>query len=102
MATSTLRRDHLLRRLVTPASDSLDYLNRVTTSTVDHLGRSMVARDFPATGAVTLNEYIDIPATRIVYQVTVAGTTAGTAPTSPGVGSTVVSGSATFRQMTNG
>ena len=30
---------------------------------------------------MTLNEYIDIPASRIVYQVTVAGTTAAAAPT---------------------
>jgi hypothetical protein len=102
MATSTLRRDHLMRRLVNPASDSRDHLNRVTTSTADHLGRALIARDFPVSGAVTLGEYIDIPATRIVYQVTVAGTTAGAAPTAPGVGNTVVSNTATFRQITNG
>jgi hypothetical protein len=102
MATTTLRRDHLLRRLVTPASDSRDHLNRATTATVDHLGRAVVARDFPVSAAVTLNEFIDIPATRIVYQVTVAGTVAAAAPTAPGVGATVVSGTATLRQMTNG
>lgn len=102
MATTTLRRDHLLRRLVNPASDSRDHLNRATTATVDASGRALIARDFPVSAAVTLGEYIDIPATRIVYQVTVAGTTAAAAPTAPGVGNTVVSNTATFRQMTNG
>jgi hypothetical protein len=102
MATTTLRRDHLLRRLVTPASDSRDHLNRATTATVDHLGRAVVARDWPGAVAVTLGEFIDVPATRIVYQVTVAGTAAAGAPTAPGVGATVVSGTATLRQMTNG
>lgn len=101
MATTTLRRDFLLRRLVNPASDSRDFLNRATTATVDSDGRALIARDFPVSGAVTLGEYIDIPATRIVYQVTVAGTTAAAAPTAPGVGNTVVSNTATFRQMTN-
>jgi hypothetical protein len=102
MATTTLRRDFLLRRLVNPASDSRDYLNRATTATVDSLGRAIVAIDFPISGAVTLGQYLDVPATRIVYQVTVAGTTAGAAPTAPGVGNTVVSNTATLRQMTNG
>ncbi len=102
MATTTLRRDHLLRRLVTPASDSRDYLNRATTATVDHLGRAIIAIDFPVSTAVTLGQYLDVAASRIVYQVTVAGTTAAAAPTPPGVGNTVVSGTATVRQMTNG
>lgn len=102
MATTTLRRDYLLRRLVTPASDSRDYLNRVTTATVDHLGRAIIARTWPGAVAVNLGEYLDIVATRIVYQVTVAGTAAAGDPTAPGVGNTVVSGTATLRQMTNG
>jgi hypothetical protein len=101
MATTTLRRDHLLRRLVNPASDSRDYLNRATTATVDHLGRAVVARDWPGAVAVTLGEYLDVPASRIVYQVTAAGTAAAGAPSPPGVGNTVVSGTATLRQMTN-
>ncbi len=101
MATTTFRRDHLLRRLVTPASDSRDFLNRATTATVDHLGRAIFAIDFPVSTAVTLGQYLDVAASRIVYQVTVAGTTAAAAPTPPGVGNTVVSGTATVRQMTN-
>ena len=102
MATTTLRRDHLLRRLVNPASDSRDFLNRPTTAAVDYLGRAVVARDWPGAVAVTLGEYLDVPASRIVYKVTVAGTAAAGAPTAPGVGSTVVSGTATLLQMTNG
>jgi len=102
MATTTFRRDFLLRRILNPGTTATDYLGKLTTATVDSSGRALIARDFPVSGAVTLGEYIDIPATRIVYQVTVAGTTAAAAPTAPGVGNTVVSNTATFRQMTNG
>ena len=101
MATTTLRRDFLMRRVLNPGTTATDFLGRLTTSTLDSDGHALVARDFPVSGAVTLGEYIDIPATRIVYQVTVAGTTAGAAPTAPGVGSTVVSNTATFLQITN-
>ena len=101
MATTTFRRDHLLRRILNPGTTATDYLGRLTTSTLDSDGRALIARDFPSSGAVTLNEYLDVPASRIVYQVTVAGTTAAGAPTPPGVGNTVVSNTATVRQMTN-
>jgi hypothetical protein len=102
MATTTLRRDYLLRRLVNPASDSRDHLNRVTTATVDHLGRAIVARTWPGAVAAVLGEYVDIVATRIVYQAISTGTYAAGDPTAPGVGNTVVSGTVTLRQMTNG
>lgn len=101
MATTTFRRDSMLRRILNPGTTATDYLGRLTTSTLDSLGRALVAIDFPITTAVTLGQFLDVPATRIVYQVTVAGTTGGAAPTPPGVGLTVVSGSATLRQMTN-
>ena len=99
MATTLFRRDALLRKLVNPASVSVDYLGRATTSTVDYLGRNVVAIVFPATTAVALNSYVEVAGTT-VYKVTVAGTTAGSAPTAPGYGSTVVSGTATLRQET--
>ena len=102
MATTTFRRDYLLRRVLNPGTTATDYLGRLTTSTVDSSGRALVAIDFPISGAASLGQYVDVPATRIVYQVTVAGTTAGAAPTPPGVGNTVVSNTATLRQMTNG
>lgn len=102
MATTTFRRDFLLRRILNPGTTATDFLGRLTTATVDSDGHNLVAIDFPITTAVTLGQILDVPATRIVYQVTVAGTTAGAAPTPPGVGSTVVSGTATLLQLTNG
>jgi uncharacterized membrane protein len=102
MATTTFRRDHLLRRILNPGTTATDYLGRLTTATLDSAGRALVAIDFPVSTAVSLGAYLDVVATRIVYQVTVAGTTAAAAPTPPGVGATVVSGTATLRQMTNG
>ena len=99
MATTTFRRDPLLRKLVNPASSSVDYLGRATTSTADYLGRSLVAIVHPLTTAVALNSYTEVGGTT-VYKVTVAGTPAGGNPTAPGYGSTVVSGTATLRQET--
>lgn len=101
MATTIFRRDHLLRDVVDPTGTAKDHLGRVTTATVDHLGRPLVAELFAGTHAVTLGEYVQITATGIVYKVVVAGTTAAGAPTAPGVGSTVVSGTATLRQETS-
>jgi hypothetical protein len=102
MATTTFRRDYLLRKVLNPGTTATDYLGRLTTSTVDSSGHNLVAIDFPVTTAVSLGALLDVAATRIVYQVTVAGTTAGAAPTPPGVGSTVVSGTATLLQLTTG
>lgn len=102
MATTTFRRDFLLRRILNPGTTATDYLGRLTTATVDSDGRALIAIDFPVSTAVTLGQYLDVVASRIVYQVTVAGTTAAAAPTPPGVGNTVASGTATVRQMTNG
>jgi uncharacterized membrane protein len=102
MATTTLRRDYLMRRIVNPGTDARDHLNRATTATVDSTGRALVARDYPGAVAVTLGEFLDVTGTRIVYQVTVAGTAAAGAPSPPGVGNTVVSGTATLRQITTG
>ena len=78
------------------------YAEQWNTSGLREKLRELVAIDFPASTAVTLGQYLDVPASRIVYQVTVAGTTAAAAPTPPGVGNTVASGTATVRQMTNG
>lgn len=102
MATTSFRRDHLLRRVLNPGTTATDYMGRLTTSTVDSLGRALIAVDWPGAVAVTLGQYIDVAATRIVYIVTVAGTAGAAAPTAPGVGNTVVSGTATLLQLTNG
>ncbi len=101
MATTTLRRDFLLRRVVDPTGTAKDYLGRLTTATVDSDGRALVARDFPGAVSAVNGEYIDIPATRIVYKVESTGTFGAAAPTAPGVGSTVVSGTVTMRQLTS-
>jgi uncharacterized membrane protein len=102
MATTTFRRDYLLRRVLNPGTTATDYLGKLTTATVDASGRNLVAIDWPGAVSVTLGQLVDVPATRIVYQCTVAGTAAAGAPTAPGVGNTVVSGTATFLQLTNG
>jgi hypothetical protein len=101
MATTIFRRDHLLRRVVDPTGTAKDFLGRNTTATLDSDGRALIAIDFPVSTVVATGDYIDIPATRIVYRVTVGGTTAAAAPTAPGVGNTVVSNTATFLQLTN-
>jgi len=102
MATTTFRRDYLLRRVLNPGTTATDYLGKLTTATVDSNGRALVAIDWPGAVANALNDYVDIVATRIVYKCVVAGTSAAGTPTAPGVGNTVVSGTTTWLQMTNG
>lgn len=99
MATSVFRRDHLLRKLVTPASNSMDSVGRLTTATVDYLGRGMVSKVFAASTAYTAGEHIELAAGTPVFRVETGGTTAASAPTPPGPGLTVVSGTATLRQV---
>jgi hypothetical protein len=99
MATTIFRRDHLLRKVVDPTGTAKDFIGRVTTSTVDSNGRLLVGKVFAGTTAYTLGEYIEVAGTT-VYKVTVGGTTAAGAPTAPGYGATVVSGTATLRQET--
>ena len=95
MATTTKREDYLSRDLVTPASNSLDYLGVVTTSTADRLGR-LLRRDIRANStAVSLNQEIQF-AGGTKYIVTVAGTTAASEPSVPAVGATVADGTATL------
>src|SRR4030095_11797222 len=101
MATTTFRRDNLLRRVLNPGTTATDYLGRLTTSTADSMGRALIAIDWPGAVANTLGDYVDVPATRIVYRCTVAGTSAAGAPTAPGVGNTVVSGTTNGLQPTN-
>jgi hypothetical protein len=99
MATTIFRRDHLLRKVVDPTGTAKDSTGRLTTSTLDYMGRPLVAKVFAGTTAFTAGEYIEVGGTT-VYRVTVSGTTAAGAPTAPGYGLTVVSGGATLRQET--
>lgn len=95
MATTTKREDYLGRDLVTPGTNSLDYLNRVTTSTADYLGRPLRRDLRPVSSAVTLNQEIQTSA-GVKYIVTIAGTTGASDPTAPAVGATVADGTATY------
>lgn len=95
MATTTFREDFLGRDLVAPTVNSLDFLGRVTTSTVDALGRSLRRVVRANTTAVTLNQEIQFTGGE-KFIVTVAGTTAASPPTAPAVGATVADGTATL------
>jgi hypothetical protein len=95
MATTTFREDYLSRDLQTPASNSLDHLGRVTTSTVDSLGRPLRRVLRANTTAVTLNQELQFTGGE-KFIVTVAGTTAAAPPSVPAVGATVADGTATL------
>lgn len=95
MATTTFREDFLGRDLVAPTSNSLDSLGRVTTSTADFIGRPLRRVVRANTTAVTLNQEIQFTGGE-KFIVTVAGTTAASAPTAPAVGATVADGTATL------
>lgn len=99
MATTLFRRDHLQRVVVDPTGTAKDSLGRLTTSTADYLGRLLVAKPFAGTTAVALGEYMQLAGGTPLFRTTVAGTTAAGAPTPPGPGLTVVSGTATFQQI---
>jgi hypothetical protein len=95
VATTTFREDYLGRDLVAPTVNSLDYLGRVTTASVDALGRSLRRVIRPVSAAVTLGQEIQVTDGK-KYVVTVAGTTGASDPTPPAVGSTVADGTATL------
>lgn len=95
MATTTFREDYLGRDLVTPASNALDSLGRATTSTADYTGRALRRVLRANTTAVALNQELQFTGGE-KFIVTVAGTTAASAPTAPAVGATVADGTATL------
>lgn len=95
MATTLFREDYLSRDLVAPGTNSLDSLGRVTTATVDHLGRPLRRLIRPVSSAVSLNQEVQVTDGK-KYIVTVAGTTGATDPTPPAVGATVADGTATL------
>lgn len=91
MATTTQRRDYLSRKLVTPASASTDYLGRATTSTVDALGRTLIAPVRANTTAYVIGNYVEF-STGELFICEVAGTSAASQPTVPANGVTVADG----------
>jgi hypothetical protein len=95
VATTTFREDYLGRDLQAPTVNALDHLGRVTTATVDAVGRSLRRVIRPVSAAVTLGQEIQVTDGK-KYTVTVAGTTGASDPTPPAVGSTVADGTATL------
>lgn len=93
MATTTSRDDFLGRDLVTPASDSKDFLGRATTSSVDFLGRALTRTLRANSTAVAEGDLIEFTGGS-EYVVKTAGTTAGSAPSAPAVGADVTDGTA--------
>lgn len=93
MATTNFREDFLGRDLVAPTVASLDFLSRVTTSTVDVFGRGLRRVVRANNTAVTLGQEIQFTG-GTKYTVTTAGTTAGSAPSIPDVGEEVTDGTA--------
>jgi hypothetical protein len=97
VATTTFREDFLGRELVNPASNAVDFLGRACTSTLDHSGRPLRRVLRANTTAVALGAELQFTGGE-KFVVTVAGTTAASAPTPPAVGATVADGSATLRR----
>jgi hypothetical protein len=95
VATTNFREDYLGRDLQAPTVNALDHLGRVTTATVDPIGRSLRRVLRANTTAVTLGQELQF-AGGSKYTVTVAGTTAASEPAPPSVGATVADGTATL------
>lgn len=96
MATTTQHEDFLGRELVTPGSNSKDYLGRLTTSTADFVGRSLTVGTWAATTAYALGASVELAGGQELV-VTTAGTSGASVPTAPGaVGGTVTDGTVTW------
>src|SRR5215213_3032968 len=95
MATTSFREDFLGRDLQNPATNAVDFLGRAVTATVDGSGRPLRRLLRPVSGAVTLDQELQV-ADGKKYVVTVAGTTGAADPTPPAVGATVVNGTCTL------
>ena len=97
MATTTFREDYLGRDVQAPTVNALDYIGRVTTATVDFVGRPLRRVARANTTAYTLNQEIQF-LTGEKFTVEIAGTTAASPPAAPAVGATVADGTATLRR----
>ena len=98
MATTTFRRDFLGRKLTTPASNSLDYLGRATTSTVDPIGHNLIATVRANTTPYALGAFVEFAAGTF-YVCTVNGTSAASEPSVPANGATVTDGTVTWLRL---
>jgi hypothetical protein len=95
VATTNFRESFDGHDLQAPTVNSLDFLGRPTTATADYLGRPLRRILRTNTTAVTVNQELAFAGGE-KFIVTVAGTTAGSAPGVPAVGATVADGSATL------
>lgn len=95
MAVSALREDYLGRDLITPATNSMDPIGRLTTTTADYLGRPLKRTLRVNSTAYTLNTELSFAGGN-KFTVTTAGTTAAAEPGSPAVNATVADGTATL------
>lgn len=105
MATTTRRRDFLLRLLqnATPGTTDpvLDTYGRVVTTT-DHLGRPTTAPAWIIGTVYAVGDLVTNVASGKVLQCTVGGTShASTPPTAPAIGSTVTDNTVTWRAISN-
>ncbi len=98
MATTIFRRDFLGRKVVNPASNVVDFLGRVCTSTADPEGRLLYAPVRANTTAYTPGGYVEF-AGGTLYQATVGGTSAAGEPSVPANGATVVDGTVTWLRL---
>ena len=99
MVTSTRKEDYMGRNLdnTTPGTTDpvRDYTGRITTATVDYLGRNLTVLTWPGVLAMAVGDQFWVVGGDLV--VTTAGTSAAGAPALPGsVGGTVVSGTVTL------
>jgi hypothetical protein len=95
MATTNFREDYLGRDLINPTVNALDYLGRPVTATADGSGRPLRRVLRANSTAVSLGQELQFTGGQ-KFIVTVAGTTAASAPAPPAVGATVADGSATL------
>ena len=107
MATTTRRRDHLLRLLAnaTPGTTdpALDTFGRVCpTGNVDYMGRPLAAAAWIIGTVYAAGALVTNVATGCVLECTVGGTShASTAPTAPAYGATVTDNTVTWRRIHN-
>ena len=100
MATTLKLRDFLGRDLQndTPGTTdpALDFIGReVQAANLDSMGRSLIAETRANTHAVTVGEYLEF-ASGNLYEVTGAGTTAGSEPSEVAYGAELTDGTATL------
>lgn len=102
MATTTMNRDYLGRKLINPGTAGTSYDGHaIQAGDIDWMGRQLIAKTWAISTAFLLGKTMQT-SNGIEYVCTVAGTTlaTGTGPTAPGYGLTVTDGTVTWQQIT--